>query len=101
MQEKQMQTPGVLGDSDVFEDLAETQVWGGGRDWPHRTSKATTKSMDITLKPMQCQEEVKVETDDMEWTHAKATKATSRSGAQSICQRGKLRPSEAKVLGSM
>ena len=24
---------GVLGDSDVFEDLAKTQVWGGGRDW--------------------------------------------------------------------
>ena len=23
---------GVLGDSDVFEDLAETQVWGGGRE---------------------------------------------------------------------
>ena len=100
MQEEQMQTPGVLGDSDVFEDLAETQVWGGGRDWTHRTSKATTKSVDITLKPMQCQQEVKVEADDMEWTHAKATKATSRS-AQSICQRGKLRPSEARLLGSM
>lgn len=92
---------GVLGDSDVFEDLAKTQVWGGGRDWPRRTSKATSKSMDMTLKSMQCQQEVKVEADDMEWTHTKAAKAASRSGPQSMCQRGILRPSEARLPGSM
>lgn len=57
--------PGVLGDSDVFEDLAETQAWGGGRDWSCRTSKATSKSRDMALKPVQCQQEVKVEADDM------------------------------------
>lgn len=88
MQEEQMRRPGVLGDSDVFEDLAETQAWGGGRDWSCRTSKATSKSRDMALKPAQCQQEVKVEADDMEWTHTKATTAASEEGPQSMCQRG-------------
>lgn len=36
----------------------------------------------------------------MRWTHAKATEATNRS-VQPICQRGKLRPTEAQLLGHM
>ena len=46
------------GGPHVFEDLAEIRVWGGGRDWPHRASKATAKSMDVILKAKQCHQEV-------------------------------------------
>lgn len=41
----------------------------------------------MALKPAQCQQEVKVEADDMEWTHTQATTAASE-GVPSPCARG-------------
>lgn len=42
----------------------------------------------MALKPAQCQQEVKVEADDMEWTHTVLGHYSLPRGPQSMCQRG-------------
>lgn len=87
-----MQRPEVLNEPDVSGDLAEACVAVVGGRAGHTEPQ----------KPRQ-----QVEADNVGWTHAEATEATHRSvsdrvkSTQPLCQRGKLRSSEAPRLGHM